>query len=113
MAVNLLLINISPAVASWICDGEELTAERFSGAVDVTGIAGGIPNSSDGTLPGDGILISWRGMTLQLPRTNNKGIPSYTDGRWWWREKDLSAPEFKERKGRIVTYECSLNEKSS
>ncbi|BEV36863.1 hypothetical protein CREGCYN_16750 (plasmid) [Synechococcus sp. M16CYN] len=47
MAVNLLLINISPAVASWICDGEELTAERFSGAVDVTGIAGGIPNSSE------------------------------------------------------------------
>ena len=64
------------------------------GAVDVSGLTGGIPNSLEGTVPGDGVLVRWRDLELQLPRTNNAGAPSYTDGRWWWRVVDASAPEF-------------------
>ena len=62
-----------------------LSSLEVGGCCDPTGLPGGIPNTSAGTLPGDGVLIHWRKLTLQLPRTNNAGAPSYTDGRWWWR----------------------------
>ena len=103
----LLLLVLPPsALADWCCDGDRLSLETISGGVDVRGLTGGIPNTSNGTLPGDGILLHWRGMTLQLPRTNNSGIPSYTDGRWWWRAADPDHPEFKQRRGEIVRYVC-------
>ena len=66
-----------------------------------------IPNSSQGTVPGDVILLSWRGVTLQLPRTNNAGAPSYTDGRWWWQVEDPDHPDFRQRRGTIVSYDCT------
>ena len=95
-----------PVAADWSCDGDPLSVATVAGAVDPTGLPGGIPNTSAGTLPGDGVLIRWRGLTLQLPRTNNAGPPSYTDGRWWWRVEDLLKPEFLERRGSIVSYDC-------
>ena len=101
----LLLINVvgaTTATAAWLCEGEPLTVERISGAVDPRGLVQELPNQLDGTLPGDGILLYWRGITLQLPRTNNAGAPSYTDGRWWWREEDADHPEFFERRGEIT-----------
>ena len=52
------------------------------------------------------MLLSWRDVTLQLPRTNNAGVPSYTDGRWWWREEDPEHPEFLERRGQIIRHDC-------
>ena len=91
-----------PVAADWRCDGDPLSVETVAGAVDPTGLPGGIPNTSAGTLPGDGVLIRWRGLTLQLPRTNNAGPPSYTDGRWWWRVEDPLPPEFLQRRGSIV-----------
>ena len=65
-----------------------------------------IPNISDGTSPGDLILLTWRGVTLQLPRTNNAGVPSYTDGRWWWQVEDLDHPDFRQRRSTITQYNC-------
>ena len=106
VAPLLLILWALPVSADWLCDGDRLQLERVAGAVDVRGLAGGIPNSSDGTLPGDGILLSWRGTTLQLPRTNNAGPPSYTDGRWWWREPVGEAPEFLERRGDVIEHAC-------
>ena len=107
LAVALMLILWAlPVSADWLCDGDRLGLERVAGAVDARGLAGGIPNSSEGTLPGDGILLSWRGTTLQLPRTNNAGPPSYTDGRWWWRESDGEPPEFLERRGVVIEHIC-------
>ena len=106
VAALLLILWALPVSADWLCDGDRLQLERVAGAVDVRGLAGGIPNSSDGTLPGDGILLSWRGTTLQLPRTNNVGPPSYTDGRWWWREPVGEAPEFLERRGDVIEHAC-------
>ena len=108
VAALLLILWALPVSADWLCDGDRLQLERVAGAVDVRGLAGGIPNSSDGTLPGDGILLSWRGTTLQLPRTNNAGPPSYTDGRWWWREPVGEAPEFLERRGDVIEHACEL-----
>ena len=66
----------------YLCDGEPLLAEVHNGAVD----APGIPNSAGGTVPGAFLVLQWRGVSLQLPRTNNAGTPSYSDGRWWWQE---------------------------
>ena len=89
-----------------MCDGDRLSIEITRGAVDDTGLTEGIPNSLEGTLPGDGVLVRWRDLALQLPRTNNAGAPSYTDGRWWWRVVDASAPEFWERRGKVIRHQC-------
>ena len=86
----------------YLCDGEPLLAEVFAGAVD----ASGIPNSVAGTVPGAYVVLQWRGVSLQLPRTNNAGAPSYTDGRWWWRAVDPLAPEFRQRRASVTTYTC-------
>lgn len=107
LAVFVLVLFPSTGVsADWLCEGDPLSIEVISGAVDVTGLAEAIPNTVAGTLPGDLIRLRWRGMSLQLPRTNNAGRPSYTDGRWWWREEDPHHPEFKERRGEVIEYIC-------
>ena len=95
-----------PSLADWMCDGDRLSVEVTHGAVDVTGLAQGLPNTLEGTLPGDGVVLRWRDLVLQLPRTNNAGSPSYTDGRWWWRVADASLPEFFERRGTVLRHQC-------
>ena len=100
-----------PVSAAWICDGDRLTAQPIQLGREAFGpMDQPIPNSAEGTVPGDVILISWRGVTLQLPRTNNSGAPSYTDGRWWWQAEDPDHPDFRQRRGGIVTYACSAAE---
>ena len=103
-----MLVSPQPLRADWMCDGDRLSVEITRGAVDVTGLMEGIPNSSEGTLPGDGVLVRWGDLVLQLPRTNNAGSPSYTDGRWWWRVVDASEPEFFERRGTVIHHHCDL-----
>ena len=102
------LVAPQPSWADWVCDGDRLSVEITRGAVDATGLQQDIPNSLEGTLPGDGVLVRWGDLVLQLPRTNNAGLPSYTDGRWWWRVEDASAPEFFERRGTVIRHECEL-----
>lgn len=94
------------AMQVWECDGDPLSVRTTPGAVDLRGLTTEVPNIEAGTAPGDGVLITWRGETLQLPRTNNAGTPSYTDGRWWWRAEDPATPEWKERRGSIISYAC-------
>ena len=108
LALILFLVPQTPAAADWICDGDRLQIEPFRGAVDPTGLSDSIPNTLGDTFPGDGVLLTWRDITLQLPRTNNAGTPSYTDGRWWWQVEDAEHPDFRQRKGGIVSYACSL-----
>jgi hypothetical protein len=106
----LALLLLLPAPAAWaaadvqhfICAGEPLQASVYPGAVD----APAIPNSSGGTVPGAFIVLEWRGVRLQLPRTNNAGVPSYTDGRWWWQATDPDHPDFAERRGSVTTFPC-------
>jgi hypothetical protein len=87
---------------AYLCEGDPLVAEVFAGAVDAPAIA----NMAAGTPPGAYVVLAWRGVRLQLPRTNNAGAPSYTDGRWWWRVDDPEHPEFKQRRGGVETYSC-------
>lgn len=89
-------------VEPYRCDGDPLVAQVFHGPVD----APGIPNRSGGIPPGAFVVLQWRGQTLQLPRTNNAGAPSYTDGRWWWSPVDPDHPEFRQRRGAIQTFRC-------
>ncbi|MEB3171997.1 MAG: hypothetical protein VKK43_11550 [Synechococcaceae cyanobacterium] len=110
-----LLLLAAPASAAgpeplqretYLCEREPLLAEVFAGAVD----APGIPNTSDGTVPGAYVVLQWRGVRLQLPRTNNAGAPSYTDGRWWWSPADPDHPAFKQRRGGVESYRCVRSE---
>jgi hypothetical protein len=92
----------SADVQHYVCAGEPLQASVYRGAVD----APAIPNSNGGTVPGGFIVLEWRGVRLQLPRTNNAGVPSYTDGRWWWQAADPAQPTFAERRGGVTTIPC-------
>ena len=112
LVLNVLLLVClagpsTPASAAWICEGDRLTAEPLTLGQDAIGVTESpLPNSAAGTVPGDGVLLHWRGVTLQLPRTNNAGTPSYTDGRWWWQVEDPLHPDFRERRGSVITYAC-------
>lgn len=71
-----------PAVRSYRCDGEPLQVTLLPGPVDAVGI----PNTLAGTLPGASLVLRWQGVERPLPRTNNAGSPSYSDGQWYWQE---------------------------
>ncbi len=101
----LAALPLSPAAvqgAAYRCEGEQLVATYSTGPVD----AGAIPNTSDGTVPGALVVLQWGDQTLALPRTNNAGPPSYSDGRWWWSPVDPDHPEFRQRRGAIASYAC-------
>ena len=92
----------APAVR-YRCGGDLLLARSENGAVDAVAI----PNISAGTPPGAFVVLRWRGISLQLPRTNNAGAPSYTDGRWWWSLENPDQPRFRLRRGAIEEFPCS------
>jgi hypothetical protein len=89
-------------VEHYVCEGAPLQVAVYAGAVD----AQGIPNTVAGTVPGAYVLLQWQDLSLQLPRTNNAGSPSYTDGRWWWSPVDQERPEFKQRRASVTSYSC-------
>jgi len=108
-AVALFMLLEAPAalassdrVQHYLCGGEPLEAIAFNGPVDAVDI----PNSSGGTLPGAFLVLRWRNQNLQLPRTNNAGVPSYTDGRWWWQALDPDHPQFAQLRGDLQNYHC-------
>jgi len=96
---------MDPVPERFVCAGDPLLAEVYNGAVD----AADIPNRNDGTLPGSFIVLQWRDVTLQLPRTNNAGSPSYSDGRWWWQALDPDHPDFAQRRGDWESYACEAS----
>jgi hypothetical protein len=106
LLLGLALGSPAAAVAAdtvaYRCDGDLLLATRDNGAVD----APGIPNTVAGTVPGATVLLEWRDLRLQLPRTNNAGPPSYTDGIWWWSLEDPAQPRFLHRRGAIESFSC-------
>ncbi len=86
--------DTQPVQRTFRCDGEPLAAELVPGAVDAVDI----PNTLAGTLPGAYLVLRWRGVTLQLPRTNNAGTPSFSDGKWAWSERDPDHPQLQLRR---------------
>jgi hypothetical protein len=103
--ITLITVPSAQAADRYRCAGDPLVAEVFRGAVD----AADIPNSQSNTQPGGFIVIQWRDISLQLPRTNNAGTPSYTDGRWWWQASDPDHPDFAQRIGQWETYACEAS----
>jgi len=97
----------SPPTQSYRCDGEPLTALLVRGAMDeVT-----IPDPSSALVPiGGYVVLQWQGISLQLPRTNNAGPASFTDGKWWWSLEDPDHPSFRLRSGlgAIQDFACDL-----
>ena len=111
LAVGIATAGPAPALAlaeaefgaqHYLGDGEPLLAEIHNGAVDAIDI----PNSSAGTVPGAFVVLQWRGISLQLPRSNNAGQPSYTDGRWWWSSPAPDQIEFEQLRGTVHSYYC-------
>jgi hypothetical protein len=91
-----------PLELDYRCDGDPLLAVMHGGSVD----ADGIPNTSGGTVPGAFVVLHWREVRLQLPRSNNAGAPSYTDGKWWWSLEDPHRPRLRLRSGDVREFEC-------
>ncbi|MCP9826678.1 hypothetical protein [Synechococcus sp. EJ6-Ellesmere] len=98
---------VSPAWAApperYLCGGDPLLAEVHAGAVD----APGIPNTSAGTVPGAFVVLRWRDLSLQLPRTNINGAPSYSDGKWFWSAADPERPRLSLLVGSLEEFPCS------
>lgn len=85
-----------PVAQSFRCEGEPLTALLVRGAVDDPAI----PDPSRAPVPVGGfVVLEWRDLRLQLPRTNNAGPASFTDGKWWWSLEDPTHPRFRLRRG--------------
>lgn len=101
--LGLLLSLLPPAFAAstlepqaFRCDGDALTAQLIAGPMDDPMI----PDPSSSPVPvGGSVVLQWRGLSLQLPRTNNAGPASFTDGKWWWSLEDPSHPRFRLRSG--------------
>ena len=100
--LNPVLPAFAATTSSYACGGDPLEAVADNGAVDAVGI----PNQTAGTVPGAFVVLRWRGVSLQLPRTNNAGAPSYTDGQWWWSLEDPERPRFQRSRGAIETFPC-------
>ena len=86
----------------YLCEGDPMIARVDNGAVDALDI----PNVSGGTVPGAFVVLRWRDLSLQLPRTNNAGAPSYSDGKWWWSMEDPEHPRFLLRRGDVQEFSC-------
>ena len=85
-----------PAAQTYRCDGEPLTAELIPGPMDDPTI----PDPSTAPVPvGGSVLLHWHDLNLQLPRTNNAGAASFSDGKWWWSLEDPNHPRFLLRRG--------------
>jgi len=97
--------DAEPSPEAYLCDGEALTALLVKGPMDEPAI----PDPSTGPVPiGGNVVLAWRGMSLQLPRTNNAGPASFSDGKWWWSLEDPAHPRFRLRRpfGDIQDFSC-------
>ena len=117
LAVGLLILLVSwPApvraettasAQRFHCDGDPLSALLVPGPMDEPGI----PDPSTGPVPVGGfVVLHWRDLNLQLPRTNNAGTASFTDGTWWWSLDDPARPRLRLRRSRgdVQDFVCEV-----
>lgn len=102
LAINPVAPVRGATTNAYVCAGDPLEALADNGAVDDPAI----PNQSAGTVPGAFVVLRWRDLTLQLPRTNDAGAPSYSDGQWLWSLEDPGHPRFLRRRGAIESFAC-------
>lgn len=97
----------NPALAATVdivyrCEGDPLVAHYDNGPVDDPRVN----NQLAGTLPGAFVVLRWRDVTLQLPRTNVAGAPSYSDNKWFWGLADPEHPRFFLKVGDRQDFSC-------
>jgi len=105
--VRSALAATTQAPQSYRCDGDPLVALLINGPMDDPSI----PDPSTGSVPiGGSVVLQWRQRSLQLPRTNNAGPVSFSDGTWWWSLEDASQPRFRHRRGPgdVEDFACEL-----
>ncbi len=94
-----------PTPEAYLCAGDPLKALLVKGPMDEPAI----PDPSTSPVPiGGNVVLQWRGLSLQLPRTNNAGAASFSDGKWWWSLEDPAHPRFRLRRplGDIEDFAC-------
>ena len=97
--------DTAPVPQTYRCDGDPLTALLVRGPVDDPTL----PDPSSAPVPvGGSVVLRWRDLSLQLPRTNNAGQASFSDGKWWWSLEDPTHPRFRLRQplGTIQDFVC-------
>ncbi len=87
---------------NYVCAGDPLVATYDQGPVD----ADGLPNTIYGTLPGSFVVLQWRDLKLQLPRTNIAKAPIYSDNKWMWILEDPQQPLLLLNQGGTSQYDC-------
>lgn len=90
----------SSATQHFLCGGDPLDAFEFYCGLDAVDI----PNSNEDRVPGAFIVLRWNKSSIKLPRTNNAGVPSYSDGRWRRRTLDPDHPDFAQQRGKVGLY---------
>ncbi len=86
------------------CDGDPLQALYSNGPVDDPRVG----NQAGGTVPGAFVVLRWRDLSLQIPRTNDAGPPTYADGKWYWGLQSPEAPTFFLKLGDRQYFDCRL-----
>ena len=102
---NPAMADSGPSPQAYRCEGDPLTALLVKGPMDDPSI----PDPSTAPVPvGGSVVLAWRGLSLQLPRTNNAGPASFSDGKWWWSLEDPTHPRFRLRRplGDIQDFVC-------
>lgn len=107
IAVSLWLSGLPTATAAMVqvnyqCEGDPLVALYDNGPVDDPRVN----NQLAGTLPGAFVVLRWRDLNLQLPRTNIAGAPSYSDNKWFWALTEPDHPTFFLKVGDRQDFAC-------
>lgn len=109
IAIALVLwLGLQPAAhaarteVSYSCAQDPLVALYDNGPVDDPRVN----NQLAGTLPGAFVVLRWRDLNLQLPRTNIAGTPSYSDNKWFWGLTDPEHPTFFLKVGDRQDFTC-------
>ncbi len=92
LLVGLLIARPSAAWSSlpqhYSCGGDPLLA-RVETRFDLFGELDPLPASGP---PDSLVVLQWRNLTLQLPRSQDPGPASYTNGTWTWDGTDSRHP---------------------
>ncbi|WP_338442630.1 hypothetical protein VZG28_06675 [Synechococcus elongatus IITB4] len=105
LAAGLGLPSVAQAArteVTYVCADAPLVALYDNGPVDDPRVN----NQLAGTLPGAFVVLRWRDLNLQLPRTNIEGAPSYSDNKWFWSLSDPDHPTFFVKVGDRQDFPC-------
>ena len=106
-----LFIVITPS-STFDCDGQMLNAMIRNNLNGDFSLVTDLEKVDQGAF----VVLDWKGISLMLPKSFQKGEISFTDGKWLWSYQDNARglheqnPRFAQRtpKGEIVEHQCNL-----